>query len=489
MTTNALLPLLIALPILGAIACFLAPRWQRPVAVATVLLLAWPVSQCVNLLLAGSVVRHQAGGWDAPLGIELYLDGAAALMLAVSWGIGALASMYALAYYPDKGRSNPFWPCWLLLWAGLNALFLSHDVFNLYVSLEIIGIAAVTMVALPGNREAVIAAMRYLLVSLTGSLCYLMGVALLYARYSTVDLSALATQMTPEPAGYAALALMSLGLLLKAAVFPLHFWLPPAHANAPAPVSALLSALVVKASLFILYRLWTYSFGNSLPPFGAEALGVIASGAIVWGSVQALRQARLKMLVAYSTVAQIGYLMLALAIFASGDAPLSAWTAGFYLLASHAFAKSAMFLAAGNILFAAGHDRIDDLAGKSGRVPISMVAFALGGISIMGLPPSGGFLGKWLLLNGALETAMIWVAVILVGGLIAAAYVLRVIATAFVDAPVDSSMRPVPRLMEWSALIAGALAILLGLLSALPIDLITVGAPAEGPLLRGATWP
>jgi formate hydrogenlyase subunit 3/multisubunit Na+/H+ antiporter MnhD subunit len=316
-----------------------------------------------------------------------------------------------------------------------------------------------------------------------------MGVALLYARYSTVDLSALAAQVTPEPTGYAALGLMSFGLLLKAAVFPLHFWLPPAHANAPAPVSALLSALVVKASLFILYRLWTYSFSNSLPPYSAEVLGLLASGAILWGSVQALRQRRMKMLVAYSTVAQIGYLILALAIFASGDAPLSAWTAGFYLLASHAFAKSAMFLAAGNFLYAAGHDRIDELAGSVGRAPVSMVAFALGGISILGLPPSGGFLGKWLLLNGALETAAIWVVVILLGGLIAAAYVLRVIATAFVEAPVNKSARNVPRLMEWSALIAGALAILLGLLSALPIDLLTVGAPADGPLLRGGIQP
>jgi formate hydrogenlyase subunit 3/multisubunit Na+/H+ antiporter MnhD subunit len=489
MSIDVALPLVIAVPLLGAIACFLAPRYDRPAGAATVLLLAWPVGQCVATLLNGAVVRHQAGGWAAPLGIELYLDGAAALMLAVSWGIGALISLYALAYYRGGDRGKLFWPLWLLLWSGLNALFLSHDVFNLYVSLEIIGIAAVALVALPGGREAVVAAMRYLLVSLTGSLCYLLGVALLYARYSTVDLGALAAQVNPEPAGYAALILMSLGLLLKAAVFPLHFWLPPAHANAPAPVSALLSALVVKASLFIIYRLWTYTFGDSLHPLGAPLLGMLASGAILWGSVQALRQQRLKMLVAYSTVAQIGYLMLALAVFASGDAPLSAWTGGFYLLASHAFAKSAMFLAAGNFLYAVGHDRIDGLAGSVGTVPISMVAFALGGISIVGLPPSGGFLGKWLLLNGALNAAPAWVAVILLGGLIAAAYVLRVVATAFVEAPADQGIRPVPRLMEWSALIAGAIAILLGLFSALPIELLSVGAPAEGPLLQGGIRP
>lgn len=479
------IPLLFAVPLAGAVACFVAPRFQRLSSMVTVALLALPVGRCVMALVNGDIAAYQAGGWAAPLGIELYLDGAAVLMLAVSWGIGALVSVYAYAYYDDDGRANAFWPVWLLMWAGLNALFLSRDAFNLYVTLEIIGLAAVALVALPGGRDAVVAAMRYLLVSLAGSLCYLMGVALLYARYSTVDLHTLSAQLEAGPAGYIALALMSLGLLLKAAVFPLHFWLPPAHAHAPAPVSALLSALVVKGSLFILYRLWAQAFYDALPLPGAQLLGAMACGAILWGSIQALRQVRLKMLVAYSTVAQIGYMMLALAVFSVGDAPLSAWTGGFYLLASHAFAKSAMFLAAGNFLYAAGHDRIEDLPASLGAVRTSMVAFALGGISIVGLPPSGGFLGKWLLLNGALDVSGVFVAVILVGGLIAAAYVLRVINAGFVETRADPRTRAVPRLMEWSALVAGAVAILLGMLSALPIDLLSVGAPGEGPLLRG----
>jgi len=486
MATDTALPLTVMLPLAGAIACFLAPRYARLSGPATVAVLAWPVGACVAATLQGTVTGYAVGGWRAPLGIELFLDGAAALMLAVTWAIGALVSLYAWAYYRDRD-SGDFWSLWLLLLTGLNALFLSRDAFNLYVTLELVGIAAVALVALPGGREAVVAAMRYLLVSLAGSLCYLMGVALLYARYSTVDLHMLADRASPDPTTYLAISLMSGGLLLKAAVFPLHFWLPGAHANAPAPVSALLSALVVKGSLFIIFCLWTRTFTAVLPPFSGQLLGALACAAILWGSLQALRQPRLKMLVAYSTVAQIGYMLLALAVFTAADGLLSAWTGGFYLMASHAFAKSAMFLAAGNLLYAAGHDRMDNLTTAAAAAPASMVAFALGGISIVGLPPSGGFLGKWLLLNGALDAGAVWVVVILVGGLMAAAYVLRVIATGFVDSAVPASVRPVPRLMEWTALVASAIAILLGLFSALPIDLLGVGAPAEGPLLRGGT--
>ena len=142
------------------------------------------------------------------------------------------------------------------LLAGLNGLFLAADIFHLYVTLELLGFAAVSLAALAGKRAAVVAAMRYLLVSLSGSLFFLFGVAILYAAYATVDLTALAGKVQPGPLAWSALALMAAGLLIKGAVFPLHFWLPPAHANAPTPVSALLSALVVKASFYILLRLW-----------------------------------------------------------------------------------------------------------------------------------------------------------------------------------------------------------------------------------------
>ena len=213
----------------------------------------------------------------------------------------------------------------------------------------------------------------------------------------------------------------------------MHFWLPPAHASAPAPVSAVLSALVVKASFYILLRLWLAIFAD-ISEGVAALFGLLGAGAVLWGSLQALRQTRVKLLVAYSTVAQIGYLFLAYPL-ASGMG-VTAWSAMAYLAFSHALAKAAMFLAAGNLMHFGGHDRIADLDRVVQRLPLTAGAFALAGVSIMGLPPSGGFNGKWLLLQAALTQGR-WdiVGVILLGGLLAAGYIFKVLGNTFTQAP------------------------------------------------------
>ena len=258
-------------------------------------------------------LRYAVGGWGAPLGIDLYVDGLSLLMLLLTTLVGLAISIYSSGYFNDD-KAKHFWPLWMLLWGALNALFLSADIFNLYVTLELMGLAAVALVALAGGADALAGAMRYLLVSLLGSLCYLLGVALLYHSFGSVDIVILGQRMEPSPAVWVAVGLMTAGLLLKTALFPLHFWLPPAHASAPAPVSALLSALVVKASFYILLRLWLEVFpvaSASMDQSLGQLLGLLGVTAVLWGGVQALRQTRLKLLVAYSTVAQIGYLFLA----------------------------------------------------------------------------------------------------------------------------------------------------------------------------------
>ena len=192
---------------------------------------------------------------------------------------------------------------------------------------------------------------------------------------------------------------MTAGLLAKTALFPLHLWLPPAHAGAPAPASAVLSALVVKGSFFLIVRLWFDVMPGLLSHAAAQVLAALGAAAIVFGSVLALRQARLKMLIAYSTVAQLGYLFLMFPLAGPGAARLSAWTGGLLQAISHACAKAAMFMAAGLIAQALGHDRIAGLGGIGRALPMTIFAFALAGLSLMGLPPSGGFMAKWLLLR------------------------------------------------------------------------------------------
>lgn len=467
-------PVLILLPLAGGIACFLFPASAKAVGLMTAALVPLAVARVGWQLLTQGVYHHAVGGWGAPLGIDLQADGLSLLMLAMTALVGFGVSLYATGYF-KPAHSVRFWPLWLLLLSALNALFLSADLFNLYVTLELVGLSAVALTALQGGRDALTGAMRYLLATLLGSLAYLLGVALLYHGFGTVDLALLSERVMPSPVVWAALGLMSAGLILKTALFPLYFWLPPAHASAPAPVSAALSALVVKASFYILLRVWLEIFSD-ISGGVAGLFGLLGGGAVLWGSLQALRQTRVKLLVAYSTVAQIGYLFLAFPLAAGTD--ITAWSAVAYLAFSHALAKASMFLAAGNLMHFGGHDRIADLDRVVQRLPLTAGAFALAGVSIMGLPPSGGFNGKWLLLQSALAQGR-WdvVGVMLLGGLLAAGYVFKVLGHTFTQAPVTHEPISVPVRMQWAALLLAAGAILVGFLAQPFLSLLAVGDP------------
>ncbi len=468
--------IVILLPILGGVASFLWREYIINIALATAIgtvisvgILSWQV-------ISNGVQRYTLGNWNAPLGIELYVDGLSLLMLLVTAIVGVAISIYASAYFKED-KAKFFWPLWLFLWSALNALFVSSDIFNLFVTLEIIGLSAVALVALSGGANAITAAMRYLLVSLLGSMLYLMGVALLYHSYGTVDMALLSLRTEMNPTMWLIMGLITIGLLLKTALFPLHFWLPAAHSSAPVPVSALLSALVVKASFYILWRLWILVF-----PLDEYAqthlgfiLGILGSFAIVWGGFQALRQTRLKLLIAYSTVMQIGYIFLAFPL-----ASVMGWKATLYFILAHAVAKTAMFMAAGNILLHSGHDRINNLDRMAQHLPLTVAAFALSGISLMGLPPSGGFIAKWLLLEAAITSGQWgWGLVLIAGGLLTAAYVFKVLGYAFTQE--DSSNEPcpvgVPKRMEWMALAMAIFAIVLGFMAPFVLGIMDIGSP------------
>src|SRR5262249_51045422 len=227
----------------------------------------------------------------------------------------------------------------------------------------------------------------------------------------------------PEPVAWVAAALMTTGLLAKTALFPLHMWLPPAHAGAPAPASALLSGLVIKGSWFLAVRLWFNVVPGLTGAAAMQLLGTLGMAAIVFGSVVALRQERLKLLIAFSTVAQIGYLFLMFPLAFDADLGKllrgSALAGGVLQAISHATAKAAMFMSAGSIYAALGHDRISGLASMARALPVSVLAFALAGMALIGLPPSGAYLAKELFLAAAAETGQWWwTTVIQAGGVL-----------------------------------------------------------------------
>ncbi len=469
---------IISLPLLAAGAGVVLPKIGCRIGMCVAVVIPALVVLIVNQVFSHGAIQMSIGGWQAPLGIRLNADGLTAAMLAITAIIIGSATFYARSYFGADASSRYFWPLWMFLWSALNALFLSGDIFNLYVTLELLGLSGVSLVALSRTTDALQAAMRYLLVSLTGSLIYLMGVAFLYAASGTLDLKLLSTAGSASLSTSTAFALMAAGLIMKSALFPIHFWLPPAHANAPAPVSAVLSALVVKASFYIMMRLWLMVFEPFINPTAAQFMGVLATFAIIWGSVQAMITERLKLLVAYSTVAQIGYLFLIFPLSSISGANQTAWQGGLYFILSHACAKAAVFLAAGTVIYSFGHDRIKELNGIVRRLPVSMFAFALAGVSLIGLPPSGGFIAKWLLLNSALTgDQWWWCALIVLGGLLATAYIFRFFSRAFSSAPQRVAGRPAPWIMEWTAFGLALCSLILGLIAPKVIRLLAAGKP------------
>lgn len=461
---------LILLPLCwGSIAFVLGPgRGARLALLALALQLGLALWLAVDVGLHGSRL-YAVGGWGAPLGIELNGDGLAALMLLLTQGVALPMAFYARAYFADHpAGSTWFWPLTGCLVAAMNALFLSADVFNIYVTLELVGLAAVGLVAAAGGRGPVTAALRYLLATLLGSGAYLLGVALLYGSYGAVSLRHLAPLIAAQAPVAASIAavLMLLGLLLKTALFPFHFWLPPAHGGAPAPVSALLSALVVKASFYLVLRLWTTLYAPLTGVVAAQLLGLLGAAAILWGSLRALQQVRLKMLVAYSTVAQIGYLFLLFPLV-TGTPEAAAHSAmqGVVMQAvAHGLAKAAMFGAVGAMVLSMERDDITHLGGVASHMPLSLFSFGLAGVTLMGLPPSSGFIAKWMMIDGAIHSRQWgWIVVLIAGGLLTAAYVFKVLRHAFLQAEPTTHFRALPRALEWVPMVLALASLAFGI--------------------------
>jgi multicomponent Na+:H+ antiporter subunit D len=486
------LPLAIVLPVAGILLCFAlgAQYAERVVLLCLPLGFAIAAAVFVAVWRTSQPLAYYVGAWAPPLGIALRADGlSAAMMVTVAIVICATA-IFAREEFgqpyglPERRASLVFWVLLLAIWAALNTIVLGDDLFNLYVALELLTFAAVPLVCLKGDAATLQAALRYMLFALFGSVLYLLGTVLIYGAYGTLDIVMLSARVRPEPVTWIAAALMTMGLIAKTALFPFHLWLPPAHAGAPAPGSAMLSALVVKGSFFLIVRLWFDAMPGLMTFAVSQVLAAMGAGAILFGSVLALRQRRLKLLVAYSTVAQIGYLffIFPLAAAATMSDPWSGlgWTGGWMQLFSHAFAKAAMFMAAGLIAEALGHDRIAEFGGIARALPVTTITFAIAGLSLMGVPPTGGFTAKWLLLQASvMEGQWWWAVVMLVGGLLAGAYVFMVLGKALSATDQPPKLRgSVARSREAVALALALCAVLLSLVPLQPSQFLKIGLPA-----------
>lgn len=489
---GTLLVLPLILPVLGLLLAPLAGGRALGRLALALLALGLGVAATIAAALyqSGAALQYRLGGWLPPLGVTLRADGLSAAMLLV-----AATTLLAVALYAQRAFQVPrgvretrasltFWTLSMGIWAGLNVACLAQDLFTLFVALELLTFSAVPLVALDGRAETLAAALRYLLFALLGSLLYLLGTVLLYGSYATLDIALLAGRIaeapTLPPAALAAAALMTVGLLAKSALFPLHLWLPPAHAGAPPAASAILSALVVKASFFIAVRIWFDLMPGLLSQPGAQILGALGAAAILYGGLMALMQGRLKLLVAYSTLAQLGYLFLIFPLAGAGRGVLAG---GMAQLAAHAFAKAAMFMAVGLMAAALGQDRVRDLGGIARALPITVLAFGIGGLALVGVPPSGAYLAKTLLDGAAAQTGQWWWSLAMqAGGLLTAAYLLRVFYYALSGFARPPVLLGRPALYRELVVLGLALsALLLGLLPATVWESVELGRFAGRP--------
>jgi multicomponent Na+:H+ antiporter subunit D len=477
------LPLVVFLPLLGLVATvWSGGRARSLVAMATAsATAAAAVALAVRVHGTGAVVTARVPG---PAGVEAVLlaDGLSTALVLMTSTVGVAVSAFALREDLAGGwqRHRGYWPTWAALWASLHVLFLAGDLLTAYLMLELIGVTGAALVSLGGDRPAVLAATRYFYAELVASTTTLLGIALLWQRTGTLVFA----ELGAVDAGELALpvALVTAGLLLKVPLVPLHGWLPPAHSLAPSAVSPALSAVVVKSAFAVLVRLWFVALPGVVTFPAAQLLGVLGAAAVLWGSVNALRDRGLKLLIAHSTVAQVGLLFLLVPLVAGGGT--SAWAGGVMLAVAHALAKAAMLMAGAVLVEDLGRAEVADLGGAAGRRPMAVLAFGLGAVSLVGLPPSGGFVAKWYLLVASLEAGQWWwIPVIVLGSLLTAGYLMRVVKRAFAPPAEDLPLRSARDAREIIALVLASTTLALGLRPTELLELIDVASPF--PLVGG----
>ncbi|MFE7631785.1 complex I subunit 5 family protein [Kocuria sp. NPDC057446] len=486
--TSSLLGLLVLGPLaLAVLSTVLRDRWLPPVGLLGAASVAAATLALVVRVARSGPVGHDLAGWGSPLGIVLHADGLSAVFLLLTALVGAGLTVHAASDRTAVGGDARFWPLWFSTWAGLNAVYVAGDLFNTYVALEVVGIAAVGLVAL-GGRTAWGPALRYLLVTVLGSTLLLVVVAIVYAQTGTLDLLVAGERLADagQDSRWAALLLVA-GLGLKAALVPMHAWLPPAHGSAPTVVSAILSALVVKAAFFVLVRMWFWVLGPD--PAVALLLGLLGSLAVLWGGTMALAQQRLKQVVAYSTVVQMGYLFLFFPLSAAAahdpEAQRALWGGMAALAVGHGFAKASLFLSAGTLKSVYGTDSLAGLARVVRPLPSVVMGMGVASVTLAGLPPSLGFAGKWqLVLTSVGSGQWGWAVVVIGGGLLSAAYLLKPLTVMLREpqggAPPLPATRTASLPVRWMPLVLALVPLLAGLAGPGLTDLVVVGAPAGG---------
>ena len=385
-------------------------------------------------------ISYAIGNWPPPWGIEYRVDRLSSFVLVLVSGIAAVVLPYSLASI--KAEVSPqqhylFYTMFLLCLAGLLGIAITGDAFNIFVFLEVSSLSAYVLIALGRDRRALVASYQYLIMGTIGATFIVIGVGLLYLMTGTLNLADMGRRIAAVQGTrpvLAALAFLTVGISLKLALFPLHQWLPNAYAFAPSAVASFLAATATKVAVYVLLRFYFSVFGASavfarLPM--QEAMLLLALAGMFVASTIAIFQTDLKRLFAYSSVGQIGYIILGLSFGST-----TGLTATIVHLFNHGVSKGAIFLLLGGVTMVMGGTSLSRVQGLSRRMPLTSLAIVLCGLSLIGVPGTAGFVSKWYLILAALEKGQWWLVFLIVASsLLAAAYVWRFVEAAYFREP------------------------------------------------------
>ncbi len=423
------LPVFVAIPLVTA---FLLPMFGKKgkdaatvlANMATVSLLLLAIVSAIQLSTGNDQLYvYKIGKWPIPLGINLVFDGLSSLLLLAISVVSAAAMLFSVRYMEQYTAKSKYLSLFLLMVAGMNGVVLSGDIFNLFVFLEIASLASYALVGFGCEHEELEASFKYMVLGSIGSIFILFAVALVYGNTGTLNMAFIskAIQDSGLNAGLTfALALFVVGFGLKAALVPFHAWLPDAHPSAPAPISAMLSGILIKTlGVYALARVIFNVFGVSVSiGWLLIALGLLS---MVAGAFLAIGQWDLKRLLAYSSISQIGYVVLGLGLgatlIAKGDN--IAWASlailgGLFHLVNHAVYKSLLFLTSGSVEMSTGTRELKQMGGLAENLPVTRTTNAIASASIVGIPPFSGFWSKLILVIAAIQAHFYWIAAIII---------------------------------------------------------------------------
>ncbi|MEA3383045.1 MAG: monovalent cation/H+ antiporter subunit D family protein [Campylobacterota bacterium] len=473
--------LIVVLPLLAAALIVLVNNKKTAwlITLLTSLFSLYVSISMLHMLQEVSVLSYTLGGWNAPLGIELKIDHLAALMLLILTGSATLVSIYALRSVEKeiaKGKQVLFYTAFLLVFAGLIGITITGDAFNVFVFLEISSLSTYAIISMGKDRRALYASYQYLIMGTIGATFILIGIAFLYVMTGTLNMSDL-SQRLPAVADTSAIragfAFIIIGVGIKAAMLPLHQWLPNAYAYSPSVVSTFLAATATKVAIYVMIRFQLTIFGIDFSLISMpldKILMFLGTLGVLGGSIYAVYQTNIKRMLAYSSIAQIGYILLAI-----GLASHPGFTAALLHMFNHALIKGTLFMALGIVFFRYATTELSAMSGIGKTMPLTMAAFTIGGLSLIGVPGTAGFVSKWYLVTALLDASLWPIALlILVASILTVIYVGRVIEAAyFRPAPKEKKQKKIPSSMLVALWIFAILNIYFGLNSDLSLGVST----------------